>query len=146
MPGLGAPPHGAGAPTANGAAGMVAGASAAGVQAAPEISVVSHPGNLYGLLERTTAVESLLAVAAELQAARGALAAALPPADLPALDTFFSRTMGAAEDLQDFVIRTGGQAPGRSWEHQQQPLRLQLLTGTQQCMQWSSRLPATCLP
>lgn len=74
---------------------------------AGEISVVSNAGNLYGLLERTTAAESLLAVAQQLQRARGALAHALPLAEGAALDSFLSRTVGAAEDLRDLVVRAG---------------------------------------
>ena len=75
--------------------------------AAVEISAVSNAGNLYGLLERITAVECLLAVVAQLQRSRGALAQALPPVEGAALDSFFSRTVGAAEDLRDFVVGTG---------------------------------------
>jgi hypothetical protein len=93
--------------TTSGAAAMPAAVASAGVPAAAEISVVSHPGNLYGLLERATAADSLLAVAAELQQARAALGGVLPPGEGPALDSFLSRTVGAAEDLQDFLIRTG---------------------------------------
>ena len=88
-----------------------AAAAAAAVPAAPtavEVSVLSNAGNLYGLMERLTATECLLAVGSQLQAARGALAAALPPGEgTHALETFFSRTVGAAEDLRDFLVGTG---------------------------------------
>ena len=90
-----------------GAAGLGAGPGSVTQPAGPQISAVSNSGNLFGLLERTAAVESLLAVAAQLQRARGALAHALPPGEAPALDAFYSRTVGAAEDLQDYVVRTG---------------------------------------
>ena len=113
-----APPAGVGIasqpayPAANsggggGAAGLGAGPGSVAQPAGPQISAVSNSGNLFGLLERTAAVESLLAVAAQLQRARGALAHALPPGEAPALDSFYSRTVGAAEDLQDYVVRTG---------------------------------------
>ena len=106
--GPGTPP--AGPPGAVGAA--AAAAAAAAVPAAPaavEVSVLSNAGNLYGLLERLTAVECLLEVGRRLLAARGALAAALPPGEgAHALETFFSRTVGAAEDLRDFLVGTGG--------------------------------------
>lgn len=88
-------------------AAAAAAAAAASLAPAAESSVVSNAGNLWGLLERTTAAESLLAVAVQLQRARGALAAALPPAEAPALDAFLSRTVGAAEDLRDLVVRAG---------------------------------------
>ncbi|KAI7841037.1 hypothetical protein COHA_005265 [Chlorella ohadii] len=88
-----------------------AAAAAAAVPAAPtavEVSVLSNAGNLYGLVERLTAAECLLAVGSRLQAARGPLAAALPPGEgAHALETFFSRTVGAAEDLRDFLVGTG---------------------------------------
>ena len=83
-------------------------AAAAAAQPPAEISVLSNAGNLYGLLERIAAAECLLAVGAQLHSARGALAAALPPGEGTALDAFFSRTVGAAEDLRDFVVASGG--------------------------------------
>lgn len=117
-----APMHGVGPAAAGGAApvaspagppgvGPAAAAAAAAVPAAPtavEVSVLSNAGNLYGLVERLTAAECLLAVGSRLQAARGPLAAALPPGEgAHALETFFSRTVGAAEDLRDFLVGTG---------------------------------------
>lgn len=104
------------------------GAAAAAASVAPiaEISVVSNAGNLYGLLERTTAAESLLAVAAQLYSARGALAHALPPTEAPALDAFLSRTVGAAEDLRDLVIRAGEEGRGAAGSRAGSPSRCEL--------------------
>lgn len=103
--------HSAAAGGASGTPALSAGAAAGLPPPAPavEISAVSNAGNLYGLLERVTAVECLLAAAARLQAARAGLAAALPPGGEGAgrLDAFFSRSVGAAEDLRDFVVGTG---------------------------------------
>lgn len=93
-----------------GTSAVAAAAAAASLAPAAESSVVSNAGNLWGLLERTTASESLLAVAVQLQRARSALAAALPPGETPALDAFLSRTVGAAEDLRDLVVRAGEEA------------------------------------
>lgn len=108
----GSMPSGNGTPAAPGAgpsAAAAAAVAAASLAPAAESSVVSNAGNLWGLLERTTAAESLLAVALQLQRARSALAAALPPAEAPTLDAFLSRTVGAAEDLRDLVVRAGGE-------------------------------------
>ncbi|KAL4422269.1 hypothetical protein ABPG75_008466 [Micractinium tetrahymenae] len=104
MPATNGMPAGAGAGMPAAAA---AAAAAASLAPAAESSVVSNAGNLWGLLERTTAAESLLAVAVQLQRARSALTAALPPGEAPALDAFLSRTVGAAEDLRDLVVRAG---------------------------------------
>ena len=100
----------AGAP---GGGGGATAAAAGGVQhsgpSASELSVSVNPGNLFGLLERCTAAESLLAVGAELARARGGLAHALPQGEggSVALEGFLGRTLGAAEDLRDFVVRAG---------------------------------------
>lgn len=56
------------------------------------------------------AVESLAVVAGELARARAELAAALPHAEAHALDQFYARAVGAAEDLQEHVLRAGGEA------------------------------------
>ena len=93
------------------AATAAAAASAAAAAAATpvvEISAVSNAGNLYGLLERSVAAESLLAVAGRLAAARQELAPLLPAGEAQqALDAFYARTVGAAEDLRDHVLRAG---------------------------------------
>lgn len=108
VPGVG--PAVAAHPSAAGAAAGAAGMAGGGMPSpapAVEISAVSNAGNLYGLQERITAVECLLAVVAQLQQARGAFSQALPPGEGAVLDSFFSRTVGAAEDLRDFVVGTG---------------------------------------
>jgi len=64
-------------------------------------------GNLYGLQERCLAVESLLLVARELARARSELSGLLPPSEAHALDLFYTRAVGSAEDLRDHVLRAG---------------------------------------
>ncbi len=62
-------------------------------------------GNLYGLQERTVAVESLMAAAPQLTQAKVALQALLPASEHARLDAFFQRTVGAAADLRDHIVR-----------------------------------------
>ncbi|KAK9823710.1 hypothetical protein WJX72_004829 [[Myrmecia] bisecta] len=73
-------------------------------------TALSNPGNMYGLQERKVAVDSLLAVAAQLSSAHSALANKLVGrADVPehrTLDAFF-QTIKAASDVRDSVLRTG---------------------------------------
>lgn len=53
-------------------------------------------GNMWGLLERTVAVECLGTVAAELKRSKADLQGLLPASEYSALETFFSRTVEAA--------------------------------------------------
>lgn len=93
------------------AAAVAAVAAAAATPVGVEISAVSNAGNLYGLLERSVAAESLLTVAARLGGARHELAALVPPGEAQVmLESFYSRTVGAAGDLRDHVLRAGARA------------------------------------
>lgn len=53
-------------------------------------------GNMWGLLERTVAVECLGTVAGELKKSKADLQGLLPASEYSALETFFSRTVEAA--------------------------------------------------
>lgn len=53
-------------------------------------------GNMWGLLERTVAVECLGTVAGELRKSKADLQGLLPASEYSALETFFSRTVDAA--------------------------------------------------
>ena len=53
-------------------------------------------GNMWGLLERTVAVECLGTVAFELKKSKADLQGLLPASEYSALETFFSRTVEAA--------------------------------------------------
>ena len=53
-------------------------------------------GNMWGLLERTVAVECLGTVAAELKKSKADLQGLLPASEYSALETCFSRTVEAA--------------------------------------------------
>ena len=55
-----------------------------------------HAGNMWGLLERTVAVECLATVAGELKKSKADLQGLLPASEYSALETFFSRTVEAA--------------------------------------------------
>ena len=52
-------------------------------------------------------MESLLLVGRELARARSELSGLLPPSEAHALDLFYSRAVGSAEDLRDHVLRAG---------------------------------------
>lgn len=56
----------------------------------------SNAGNMWGLLERTVAVECLGTVASELKKSKADLQGLLPASEYSALETFFSRTVEAA--------------------------------------------------
>ncbi|KAK9817254.1 hypothetical protein WJX72_011915 [[Myrmecia] bisecta] len=75
--------------------------------AGAEATTISNSGNLWGLQERTVAVESLMAVAHELKRAKHDLQSLLTAADYQSLEHFFSRTVEAAQDLEDCILRTG---------------------------------------
>ena len=53
-------------------------------------------GNMWGLLERTVAVDCLGTVAGELKKSKADLQGLLPASEYSALETFFSRTVEAA--------------------------------------------------
>ena len=53
-------------------------------------------GNMWGLLERTVAVECLATVAGELKKSKADLQGLLPASEYSSLETFFSRTVEAA--------------------------------------------------
>ncbi|KAL3152495.1 hypothetical protein ABBQ32_001530 [Trebouxia sp. C0010 RCD-2024] len=67
----------------------------------------SQQGNMWGLLERTVAVECLGTVAGELKKSKADLQGLLPASEYSALETFFSRTVEAAEDVYDAILRAG---------------------------------------
>jgi len=54
---------------------------------------------MWGLLERTVAVECLCLVAGELKKSKADLQGLLPASEYSSLETFFSRTVEAAGDL-----------------------------------------------
>jgi hypothetical protein len=76
-------------------------------------------GNLYGLLERTVAADSLCSVASELAAARGALEETMPPGGEPAaaLQGLLDGPLAAAAAIRDHLLRVGerGRAGRRGW-------------------------------
>ena len=51
---------------------------------------------MWGLLERTVAVEALASVAGELKKSKADLQALLPASDYSSLETFFARNVEAA--------------------------------------------------
>ena len=53
-------------------------------------------GNMWGLLERTVAVEALASVAGELKKSKADLQGLLPASEYSALETFFARTVEAS--------------------------------------------------
>ena len=58
--------------------------------------MLGNTGNMWGLLERTVAVECLATVASELKKSKADLQSLLPASHYSSLDTFFSRTVEAA--------------------------------------------------
>ncbi|BDA40427.1 Syndetin [Coccomyxa sp. Obi] len=78
------------------------------VAMSPQSTAFSHPGNMYGLMERKVAVDSLRSVAGLLSDAYSALHdSVFGRTDVPenhTLDTFFS-TVKATADLRDMVLR-----------------------------------------
>ncbi|KAA6428997.1 MAG: hypothetical protein FRX49_01107 [Trebouxia sp. A1-2] len=70
-------------------------------------TAVVVPGNMWGLLERTVAVECLATVAGELKKSKADLQGLLPASEYSSLETFFSRTVEAAEDVYDAILRAG---------------------------------------
>ncbi len=80
-------------------------------------------GNLYGLRERVVAVDSLLALADELKAARADLAAALTPKGARELEGYLARTVDASLDLRETIFRGGARLllqVGARFQQQQQ--------------------------
>lgn len=61
-------------------------------------------GNLWGLHERSTAVESLTAVAVELRAARTDVLSYVPASEHPVVEHFFSRTVEASGDCYSLAL------------------------------------------
>ncbi|CAD7701080.1 unnamed protein product [Ostreobium quekettii] len=57
--------------------------------------------NLFGLRETVTAVGSLETLAIELQSARGMLHGLLPPESARVMDSYYSRTVDATQDLKE---------------------------------------------
>ncbi|KAL0023872.1 hypothetical protein WJX79_002364 [Trebouxia sp. C0005] len=72
-----------------------------------QATAVSNSGNMWGLLERTVAVECLATVAGELKKSKADLQGLLPASEYSSLETFFSRTVEAAEDVYDAILRAG---------------------------------------
>lgn len=54
--------------------------------------------------ERSVAVESLMAVAEEFHRAKMAVQAVLPPTETQRLEHFYTRTVDAASDLQEYIF------------------------------------------
>ena len=65
---------------------------------------MSNAGNMWGLLERTVAVECLGTVASELKKSKADLQGLLPASEYSALETFFSRTVEAAGQLLNLQL------------------------------------------
>jgi len=85
------------------------GANGPGAQphASPGVNGLTHSGNLYGVVERFAAADSLLTAARHLAAAVPLLEAALPVGDATAAAAFAERAVGAAEDLRGVVLARG---------------------------------------
>ncbi|BDA42201.1 probable Syndetin [Coccomyxa sp. Obi] len=99
--------------------------------AAPKLS---HSGNQWGLQERVVAASSLEAFAQQLRQGKSAIQALLPAAEHPALDAFFSRTVDAAGDVSECLLRCGarlnfnlastaGAISGQFWDLSQPPMQ-----------------------
>uniref|UniRef100_A0A1D1ZMS1 Coiled-coil domain-containing protein 132 n=1 Tax=Auxenochlorella protothecoides TaxID=3075 RepID=A0A1D1ZMS1_AUXPR len=91
-----------------GGAGLGAASQAAVGEAGPgPHAALTASGNMYGLVARSAACESLCEVAARLAAARGPLASLLSPGDSAALDAFFGEGLAAAGDALRHVSDAG---------------------------------------
>ncbi|KAK9901648.1 hypothetical protein WJX75_006561 [Coccomyxa subellipsoidea] len=95
---------------------------------------LSYSGNQWGLQERVVAASSLEAFAEQLRQGKSAIQALLPAAEHPSLDAFFTRTVDAAGDVSDCLLRCGARlnfnlaatAPaisGQFWDLSQPPMQ-----------------------
>ncbi|EIE20688.1 hypothetical protein COCSUDRAFT_57256 [Coccomyxa subellipsoidea C-169] len=85
-----------------------AAAALAQLSATPStVPKLSHSGNQWGLQERVVAAASLEAFAEQLRQGKSAIQALLPAAEHPSLDAFFTRTVDAAGDVTDCLLRCG---------------------------------------
>ncbi|KAK7500494.1 hypothetical protein BaRGS_00008401 [Batillaria attramentaria] len=77
------------------------------IPAATLLSVVdlTNPGQLYGLAERTVAVESLVFLASQLEMLEGHLESLIPPNRKAFLQSFYSQTVKMATELRKPVYR-----------------------------------------
>ena len=78
----------------------------ADASARSRMEAILSSGNMYGLKESSIATESLAWVAGEVKGMRQRLVAQLPPGDGKAAGQFFSRTVEAADDLREHVLKS----------------------------------------
>jgi len=79
----------------------------AGATTTTGVTALTHSGNLYGLVERFSAANSLLDAARHVSKAAPSLAAAMPESESAVPCSYSERTVAAAEDLRHFLLLRG---------------------------------------